>query len=163
MKALISSYKTIIELNTHKTQIVRHRDINPKNIMVNADGVAFIIDFGQSKKSSPTSIMQSERTVLRGTAAYRPSFSYNEGVVLYRTIYDIAGWARIFISVAASEWLETPTRIPKLEPKSPKYYKLLKPFLEIDDNVNLDWQQNLEDIINNASNVLQDPEQLREF
>ncbi|EAY13276.1 hypothetical protein TVAG_464100 [Trichomonas vaginalis G3] len=89
--------------------------------MVTADGVAFIIDFGQSRMSSPASVMQSERTELRGTAAYRPSFSYSEGVVLYRTIYDITGWTRTFISVAASEWLQTPTRIPYLEPKCPKY------------------------------------------
>ncbi|EAY18104.1 hypothetical protein TVAG_306250 [Trichomonas vaginalis G3] len=75
MKALVSSYITIVTFNENTDCIIRHRDINPNNIMVNADGVAFIIDFGQSKKYSIDGIMESTRTKLRGTGEYRPGFA----------------------------------------------------------------------------------------
>lgn len=68
---------------------VLHRDIKPRNILVNADGVPKVIDFGVSKllDSGAATVTQAHDIV--GTPAYMPPEAFEKGVHSLDTRADV--------------------------------------------------------------------------
>jgi len=64
----------------HKNKML-HLDLKPKNVMLNADGNAILIDFGLSKQYDSSGEPESSTTVGRGTPGYAPleQANYQDG------------------------------------------------------------------------------------